>query len=165
MTCSVHDCAQVFYTMLVNLGTKLPKNSNGNLICKLDHQGDAGKNPAQDVYCIHSRLYEPTATLIGGKMMPDGLKKSTARSKPKGIEGHSPFAQSGGDGTESWAGLPILPFEPTTPVEARMVCDRLNLIWISELYRGAIDWNKLEAVSAEISRLERALLSFVTEPY
>ncbi len=61
---------------------------------------------------------------------------------------------------EAVPSAPALPFEPTTPVEVKMVCGRLHLIWITELNREAINWSTLEAVAAEISRFERALLSF-----
>jgi hypothetical protein len=61
---------------------------------------------------------------------------------------------------EPWQALPILPFEPTTPFETIMVCERLNQLWISEVHREEIDWSILEAASIEISRLERLLASF-----
>ena len=65
--------------------------------------------------------------------------------------------------TESWMSMPVLTFEPTTPVEIVMVCHRLNMIWVSALHCEAINWNTLEVASAEISRLERALLTLFAD--
>ena len=66
---------------------------------------------------------------------------------------------------EIWNASPVLPFEPTSPAETRMLRDRLSFVWITELYREVINWNALEVTSAEISRLEGILLSFEAEEY
>ncbi len=82
----------------------------------------------------------------GGKSGVDGHCQKGCKSKVTSIR-HV---------VESVSSPLTLPFEPTTPMEVKMVCGRLHLIWITELNREAIDWSTLEAVAAEISRFERA---------
>jgi hypothetical protein len=83
-------------------------------------------------------------------------------SGPEGADRQRGSAQKSRLRSDSWRTLPILPFEPTTPDEMKMVYDRLNVVFVSELHHEAIDWGTLEAVSAEISRLEKDLLAFCT---